>query len=170
MRESDLLLPPVRLAKHHERAGFDCGVEALNNFLKHYAMQNQKKGASVTYVAARGRRVVGYYTLAYGSIALDEATERVRKGLGKYPIPVMLLARLAVDQSERGTGMGKALLKDALIRTTQAVEIAGLRAILVHAKDDDAKAFYERFDFEPSPTHPYHLMLSVDALKANLGP
>jgi predicted N-acetyltransferase YhbS len=82
----------------------------------------------------------------------------------------MLLARLAVDKSEQGTGMGKALLKDALTRTLQAVDIAGLRAVLVHAKDDDARAFYKRFDFEPSPTNPYHLMLTIGALKSSLAP
>lgn len=158
---------PVRLENSHNRTLFDCGVVPLNDFLKKYALQNQKKGASVTYVATRGKWVVGYYTLAYGSIAYDEASESVKKGLGKYPIPVMLLARLAVDVSEKGTGMGKALLKDALLRTIQAVDIAGLRAVLVHAKDDAAKAFYKRFDFESSPTKPYHLMLTIDALKTH---
>ena len=168
MRNSEALLAPVRLTSEHERAPFDCGSPPLNDFLRQYALQNQKKGASVTYVAARGRRVVGYYTLAYGSVANAEATERVRKGIGKYPIPVMLLARLAVDQSEKGAGLGKGLLKDALTRTLQAVNIAGLRAILVHAKDDEAKAFYERFEFEPSPTDPYHLMLTIEHLKTSL--
>jgi GNAT superfamily N-acetyltransferase len=169
MSNGDTLVAPARLNKDHDRGPFDCGADPLNEYLKRYALQNQKRGASVTYVAARGNRVVGYYTLAYGSIAFEDATESVRKGLGKYPIPVMLLARLAVDQTERGSGMGKALLKDALVRTVRAVDIAGLRAILVHAKDDAAKAFYERFDFEASPTHPYHLMLTVEVLKSNLG-
>ena len=168
MRNSEALLAPARITAHHERAPFDCGSPPLNDFLKQYALQNQKKGASVTYVAARGRRVVGYYTLAYGSVAYADATERVKKGIGRYPIPVMLLARLAVDQSEKGAGLGKGLLKDALTRTLQAVNIAGLRAILVHAKDDEAKAFYERFEFEPSPTDPYHLMLTIEQLKTSL--
>jgi predicted N-acetyltransferase YhbS len=168
MSNEDKLNSPARLESSHSRASFDCGVASLNEFLKKYALQNQKKNASVTYVATRGKRIVGYYTLAYGSIAYDEASESVKKGLGKYPIPVMLLARLAVDQSERGTGMGKALLKDALLRTLQALDIAGLRAVLVHAKDDDAKAFYERFGFESSPVSPYHLMLTIADLTASL--
>lgn len=167
MSNEGKLNSPVRLESSHNRAAFDCGVVPLNDFLNKYALQNQKKGASVTYVATRGKRIVGYYTLAYGSVAFDEATESVKKGLGKYPISVMLLARLAVDVSEKGTGMGKALLKDALLRTLQALDIAGLRAVLVHAKDDAARAFYERFDFEPSPSNPYHLMLTIDALKAH---
>jgi predicted N-acetyltransferase YhbS len=168
MSNEDKLNSPIRLESSHSRTAFDCGVVPLNDFLKKYALQNQKKGASVTYVATRGKRIVGYYTLAYGSIAYDEASESVKKGLGKYPIPVMLLARLAVDVSEKGTGMGKALLKDALFRTVQAVDIAGLRAVLVHAKDDTAKAFYERFDFESSTSNLYHLMLTIDALKTHL--
>lgn len=168
MRDRVPLIAPARLTDQHERATFDCGSPPLNDFLRKYALQNQKKGTSVTYVAARGRFVVGYYTLAYGSVAYAEATERVKKGIGRYPIPVMLLARLAVDQSEKGLGLGRALLKDALTRTLQAVDIAGLRAILVHAKDEEAKAYYQRFDFEPSPTDPYHLMLTIEQIKANL--
>jgi predicted N-acetyltransferase YhbS len=168
MSNPELLQAPVRLESKHERSAFDCEVAALNDFLKKYALQNQKKGAAVTYVATRGKQVVGYYTLAYGSIAFEEATENIKKGLGKYPIPVMLLARLAVDVSEKGTGLGKALLKDALSRTLKALDIAGLRAVLVHAKDDAAKAFYERYGFQSSTTNPYHLMLKLDDLKAVL--
>ena len=168
MSNPEPLNAPIRLESKHERGAFDCGVAPLDDFLKKYALQNQKKGASVTYVATRGKRVVGYYTLAYGSIAYDEASESVKKGLGKHPIPVMLLARLAVDVSEKGRGLGKSLLKDALSRTLKALDIAGLRAVLVHAKDDAAKAFYERFGFQSSPISPYHLMLRVDDLKAVL--
>ena len=155
MTDSGTLNPPVRLESGHNRGSFDCGVDPLNEYLKKYALQNQRKAASVTYVATRDHdRVVGYYTLAYGSIAFDEASESIRKGLGKYPIPVMLLARLAVDVTEKGSGLGKSLLRDALLRTLRALDIAGLRAMLVHAKDDNAKAFYERFGFQPSPPIP----------------
>ncbi len=162
------LNPPVLLAKSHDRAAFDCGVAPLNDYLKHYAWQNQRKSAARTYVATRGLRVVGYYTLAYGSAAFAEAPAKVIAGLGKYPVPVILLARLAVDAGEKGKGLGAGLLKDALLRTLQAAEIAGLRALLVHAKDDAAKTFYQKFGFEPSPTNPYHLFLTIADIQASL--
>ncbi len=164
------LNPPVLLTKNHDRSAFDCGVSALNEYLKLYALQNQRKNAARTYVATRGNCVVGYYSLAYGSVACDEAPPSVKAGLGKYPIPVILLARLAVDLTEKGQGLGAGLLKDALLRTLQAAEIAGLRAMLVHAKDDAAKAFYEKFGFEPSPIDAYHLFLRISDIQANLLP
>jgi predicted N-acetyltransferase YhbS len=111
-----------------------------------------------------------YYTLAYGSVALAEAPPSIRAGLAKYPIPVILLARLAVDVKEKGQGLGAGLLKDALLRTMQAVEIAGLRAMLVHALDDAARAFYEKFGFESSPIDAYHLFLKVSDILASLLP
>lgn len=115
-----------------------------------------------------GDRVVGYYTLAYGSVSCDQVPESVKTGLAKHPIPVILLARLAVDLDERGKGLGVGLLKDALLRTLQAAEIAGLRAMIVHAKDDSAKAFYTKFGFQPSPIDAYHLFLKISDIKANL--
>ncbi len=111
------------------------------------------------FVIHRDQRVVGYYALAAASVEREEAPERVRKGLARHPIPVILLARLAVDHREQGKGLGAALLKDALIRAAGAADEIGARAVLVHAKDDDARAFYERFDFDPSPTDPLHLFL-----------
>jgi GNAT superfamily N-acetyltransferase len=170
MPANEPLNPPVLLARSHDRSAFDCGASALDEYLKQYALQNQRKHAARTYVATRGNRVVGYYTLAYGSVACDEAPPSVRAGLARYPIPVILLARLAVDVTERGKGLGAGLLKDALIRTLQAAEIAGLRAMLVHAKDDPAKAFYEKFGFEPSPIDGYHLFLKISDIKASLAP
>jgi GNAT superfamily N-acetyltransferase len=107
---------------------------------------------------------MGYYSLTVGAVAHAAATERVRKAMPRYPISVMILARLAVDTRQAGQGLGKALLKDALLRTAQAADIAGIRALLVHAKDNDAKAFYEHFNFEPSPTDPYHLFLLMKDL------
>ncbi len=168
MPANEPLNPPVLLTKGHDRGAFDCGVPALNEYLKQYALQNQKKDAARTYVATRGNRVVGYYSLAYGSVACDETPPSVQAGLARYPIPVILLARLAVDLTERGQGLGAGLLKDALLRTLQAAEIAGLRAMLVHAKDDAAKAFYEKFGFKPSPADPYHLFLKVSDIKAGI--
>lgn len=164
-----VLKSPVLLSRDHHRELFDCGVPALNEFLKKYALQNQKKDAARTYVAVRDNRVAGYYTLAYGSIAPSEAANKLASGLGRYPIPVMLLARLADDVTERGRGLGADLLRDALLRTIQAAEIAGLRALIVHAKDDAARAFYEKFGFEPSPSNLYHLFLPVSEIRKTIG-
>lgn len=169
MPEPDNLNAPVLLTRSHDRSAFDCGVPPLDEYLKQYALQNQKKHAARTYVATRGNRVVGYYSLAFGSVAPDEASASVRAGLPKYPIPVMLLARLAVDTGERGSGLGAALLKDAFLRTLQAADIAGLRAIIVHAKDDTAKRFYQKYGFEPSPIDAYHLFLRISDVVASLG-
>ena len=162
------LTPPVLLTRDHDRYSFDCRVPALNDYLKKYALQNQKKHAARTYVATRGNRIVGYYSLAYGSVSLEDAPHSVKSGLPRHPIPVILLARLAVDSAEQGRGLGAALLKDALLRTVQAAEIAGLRAMLVHAKDDAAKRFYEKFGFEPSPTDAYHLFLKLSDILYSL--
>ena len=168
MPNAERLNPPVLLTKDHDRDSFDCGVPALTDYLKKYALQNQKKHAARTYVATRGNRIVGYYSLAYGSVSLEEAPQSVKSGLPRHPVPVILLARLAVDSTEQGSGLGAALLKDALIRTIQAADIAGLRAILVHAKDDSAKRFYEKFGFEPSPIDTYHLFLRLSVIFESL--
>ncbi len=168
MSTAEKLNPPVLLTKNHHRNPFDCGVPALTDYLKKYALQNQKKDAARTYVATRGNRIVGYYSLAYGSVSLEEAPQSVKSGLPRHPIPVILLARLAVDSIEQGRGLGAALLKDALLRTMQAAEIAGLRSMLVHAKDDSAKRFYEKFGFESSPTDAYHLFLRLSDILSSL--
>lgn len=168
MPSAEILNPPVLLTKDHDRNSFDCGVPALNDYLQKYALQNQKKHAARTYVAACGNRIVGYYSLAYGLVSVEEAPQSVRSGLPRHPIPVLLLARLAVDSSEQRSGLGAALLKDALLRTIQAAEIAGLRAVLVHAKDDSAKRFYAKFGFEPSPTDAYHLFLRLSDILSSL--
>lgn len=161
---------PVPLDASHDRAAFDCGVGPLNDYLHKYAVQNQQNRSARTYVATRGSRVVGYYTLAAGSVSRADTPDRVAKGLANHPVPVILLARLAVDRSEQGQGLGKGLLKDALRRVIQAADLIGCRALLVHAKDESAKAFYEKFGFVPSPTHPLHLFLLVKDILANLGP
>jgi len=159
-----------KLDASHEVDAFDCGKEPLDQFLQRHALVNQKAGSAQTYVVCRGeQRVAGYYSLTVGAVEHADAPGRVGKGLARHPIPVMLLARLAIDRAEQGKGLGKALLKDALLRTAQAAEIAGIRALLVHAKDDEARAWYEQFDFEPSPTDPYHLFLLMKDLRALLG-
>ena len=155
-----------KLQRHHPLESFDCGREALNRFLIRYALQNQQGGASQTYVALTGEAVVGYYTLVVGQVDYDDAPERLKKGLARHPVPIMLLARLAIATSCQGKGLGSGLLKDAMLRTLQAAEIAGIRAFVAHAKDDAAKAFYERFDFVPSPSDPYHLFRLMKDVRA----
>lgn len=158
-----------KLDATHEVDGFDSGKEPLDLFLKRHALVNQKAGSASTYVVCCGeRQVVGYYSLAVGAVEHEGAPKRVRKGLARHPVPVMLLARLAIDRTTQGKGLGKALLKDALTRTVQAADIAGIRALLVHAKDDEARAWYMQFDFEPSPTDDYHLFLLMKDLRALL--
>ena len=157
--------PVAVLDATHDRASFDCGIEALNAYLRQYAQQNQKKGIVRNYVTCRGARVVGYYSLAYGSVSQTDAPPLLSKGIGKYPIPLMILARLAVDVSEKGQGLGNALLKDAILRTLQAAEIAGLKAIFVQAKTGEARKFYEKHGFIPSPNDPLHLFFPLDALR-----
>jgi len=155
-----------KLRPHHAVEAFDCGQEALNRFLQKHALQNQRSGGSQTYVGLVNEAVIGYYALAVGSVEQDHAPERVKKGLAKHSIPIMLLARLAVDLNWQKQGVGAALVKDATLRTLQAADIAGIRALAVHAKDDVAKKFYERFDFLPSPTDPLHFfMLLKDVRK-----
>ncbi len=154
-----------KLRREHVLDGFDCGKEDLNRFLKRQAWSNQQANSAQTYVLVKDLVVAGYYSLAASSVSHDEATERVKKGLARHPIPVILLARLAVDASLQGKGIGLALLKDALLRTAQAADTIGARALLVHAKDDNAKGFYEHFTFEPSPSDPYHLLLIMKDLQ-----
>ena len=167
MSDKQPLNRPVVLEKKHDRKLFDCGSIELNDFLKKYARQNQQKGLARTYVATRGNVIIAYYSLAFGSVSPEESPPRITKGLGRYSVPIILLARLAVDKSEQGSGLGKAMLKDALLRTLQAADIAGLRAMLVHAKDDSAKSFYQKYGFEPSPTNEFHLFLSISDIKKN---
>ncbi len=156
-----------KLNKGHLTAEFDCGNNDLNEFLTDFALTNNKTGSAQTYVIADdSKKVVGFYCLAAGSVLHENASERVAKGMPGHPIPIMLLGRLAIDLSAQGKGLGKALLKDALLRTNQAADIAGIRALLVHAKDEKAKAWYEKFDFEPSPTETFHLYLLMKNLRA----
>lgn len=158
-----------KLGREHLLDDFDCGKEELNRFLKRQAWTSQQSHSAQTYVLARELRVFGYYSLAAGSVTHDEATERVRKAQARHAIPIILLARLAVDISAHGQGLGAALLKDALVRSARAADTIGARALLVHAKDDEAKAFYEHFSFEPSPSDPYHLLLIMKDLLRMIG-
>lgn len=165
---ADALRRPVLLTKAHQTAGFDCGKPPLNDFLIKHALQNQAGGGARTYVTANGTRVVGYYSLAPGSVAPDEAPDRVVKGQGRYPVPVILMGRLAIDLNQQGKGLGSALFRDALLRSLEGAEAIGGRAFLVHAKDEGARAFYEKFGMEPSPTDPLHLFLLFKDVRKTL--
>lgn len=158
-----------KLRRSHPIEAFDCGEEALNRFLIRYAIQNQQADASQTYVALNSDDVVGYYTLVVGEVAFEGAPTRLAKGLARHPVPIMLLARLAVATQWKGRKLGAGLLKDAMLRTLQAADIAGIRAFGVHAKDDQARAFYEHFDFIESPTDPFHLFLLLKDVKRLVG-
>lgn len=148
-----------KLRRDHRVDGFDCGNEPLNRFLVRFALQSQLANSSQTYLALSNDDIIGFYTLVFGDVAYDEAPERLRKGVARHPIPLMILARLAVARAWTGQRIGSGLLKDALARTVAAAEIAGLRAFAVHAKDDEARAFYEHFDFIASPSDPMHLFV-----------
>ncbi|MDD2711868.1 MAG: GNAT family N-acetyltransferase [Simplicispira sp.] len=147
---------------------FDCGERALNQFLQRNALINQKAHSAQTYVCCLQGQVVGFYSLVVGSVEVADVPTRVAKGLARYPVPVMILARLAVAQDHQGKGLGRALLKDALLRTAQAADIAGIRCVVVHAKDDKARQWYASWEFEPSPTDAYHLYLMLKDIKALL--
>ena len=149
-----------KLAPSDPVAGFDCGDPGLNNY--------QRANSSQSYIVLAGTEIAGFYSLAVGAAAPADATSRVLKGLSRQPVPVMLLARLAVALPHQGHGLGTALMRDALLRTAAAADIAGIRALLVHAKDDEARRFYLRYEFEPSPTDPLPLFLLLKDLKALL--
>lgn len=158
---------PVRkMAPEDNVASFDCDHPALNQFLQRFALVNQKANSAQTYVCCEHgtSTVAGFYSLVVGSVEPSSAASRVVKGLARHPVPVMILARIAIDRKHQSAGLGRALLKDALLRTTQAAGIAGIRAVLVHAKDDAARNWYLHWGFEPSPTDPYHLFLLLKDL------
>jgi GNAT superfamily N-acetyltransferase len=155
-----------KLSKAHDLDSFDCGKTSLNEWLKRYARHNQAVDAAQTYVLHRKQRVTGFYSLAYGSVQREATSTRIAKGLARHPVPVIILARLAVDLCEAGHGLGKALLKNALTRVDSAADIAGAWALLVHAIDEHAQNFYEHFGFEPSPINEYTLMLLMKDLRA----
>lgn len=157
-----------KLAEKHDVSRFDCGTHTLNLWLSRFALVNQRNDSAQTFVVHRRNIVVGYYSLTAGSVRPEEATARTAKGLARHPIGVILLARLAVDKSEHGLGLGKALLKDALLRAAAAADTIGARAVLVHAIDESARSFYEHFGFERSPVNEFELMLLMKDLRAQL--
>jgi hypothetical protein len=148
-----------KLRADHPIESFDCSREELNRYLLRYAWQNQQAGAAQTCVGLVGDAVIGYCTLAVAHVMREEAPERLTKGLARHPVPIMLLARLPVDHRWQGQ-VDKALLKDAMLRTLQAADIAGIRAFAVPAQDEEARRFYLKFDFIASPSDPMHLLVS----------
>ena len=157
---SGRITPPDRLNAEHDLTRFCCGQPSLDHWLTSRALQNEKSGASRTYVVCAPGCVVGYYALAAGAVAHLETTTRVRRNMPD-PVPVILIGRLAIDSRFQGRGIGADLLRDAVLRTLQAAEIAGIRAILVNAISANAKGFYERYGFISSPVHPQTLMITV---------
>ena len=156
---------PEPLAAHHVVDAFDCGTDSLNEWLRQRALRNQATGASRTFVACDEGRVVGFYALASSAVALEDATGRLRRNMPD-PVPVVMLARLAVDVAYQGRGLGRALMRDAGLRVLQAAEAIGIRGLLVHALNDKARAFYQRLGFDPSPLDPMLLMVTLADLRA----
>ena len=157
------LSAPQSLAATHRLDGFDCGEPSLNDWLKRRALTNHLNGASRTFVVTdTDQCVLGYYALAAGAVAHQEATSAVRRNMPD-PVPVMVLARLAVDARAQGIKLGAALLQDAVTRVHAVAANAGVRALLVHALHERAKQFYEHYGFRVSPVHPMTLMLSLKA-------
>ena len=163
--------PELFTALHHTDQ-FDCGTPALNAFLQRYALTNQANGSARTYVTvatgAANQPVMGYYSLAAASAEPASTTARVSKGLAKQPIPMLLLARLAVDHTAQGMGVGRSLLQSALQKYLQAAGVIGCRALMVHAKDAAAVAFYQHYGFEPSAVDAFHLYLLTKDIKKTL--
>lgn len=170
-RDGDRLRQPEKLTASHRIDGFNSGNSSLDDWLKRQALKNQndRSGSSRTYVVCKGDVVVAYYCLAAGSVARIDATSRVKRNMPD-PIPVMVIGRLAVHLDWQNKGIGRALLRDAILRTLQVAEIAGIRAILVHAISEEAKQFYEKkCGFTPSPLNPMTLMVTVSDAVAALG-
>lgn len=150
---------PMAVQALHRLDRFDCGKPTLNEWLTRYARQAQASGSAKTFVVADDDSVAGYFSLTVGQIDTLDAPERIRKGMGQYPVPVVILARLAVAQQAQGRGIGIGMLQDAIRRTLLIAEQAGIRAMLTHPLDDDAARFYRRFGFEASPLRPDQLLL-----------
>jgi GNAT superfamily N-acetyltransferase len=167
-------MPPFRgpepLEASHDTREFNCGVGSLNVWLEKHALQAGAAGAARTFVVHddQQQRVVGYHALAAAAVTRAEATERAAKGMPRHPIPAVLLARLAVDMTVQGHGVGAWLLRDAMLRALGAAESVGIRVLLVYAIDERARAFYERFGFEPSPTDPLNLQMLIKDVRASV--
>jgi predicted N-acetyltransferase YhbS len=158
------------LSPVHSAERFDCGEEALNSYLRRYALQSQLAGAARIYVVSLGAEVIGYYSLSAGSIEPASSSSRISKGLSRHqPIPIVLLGRLAVTRYQQGRGLGGLLLRDAILRFLQAADIIGVRALMVHAKNPKLSEYYVKLGFEPLPANPLHLALLLKDARRTAG-
>jgi predicted N-acetyltransferase YhbS len=167
MGEVAPLPPPEPLAEAHDCGDFCSGEASLDDWLRRRARTNQLSGASRTYVVCEGQRVIGYYALASGAITVESALGRFRRNMPS-PIPVAVLARLAVDNDWKKRGIGRALFRDAAHRVIHAADAIGIRGIVVHAISEEAKSFYLALGFEPSPNEPMTLMVTLSDVAAAL--
>ena len=166
---TDEFQAPEPLKSSHAVTTFDCGKPGLNDWLVRHAMQAEGSGSAKTFVVLAGSRVAAYFSLAVGQFDVLDAPERMRKGMGSYPIPVVLLARLAVDTQDHGRGLGIGLLQDAIRRTISVADHAGVLAMLTHPIDDEASRFYQRFGFERSTAREQQLLLLLTDARKLLG-
>ena len=162
------LSPPENLSPRHDLGEFRCGEPALDDWLRRRAAQNEASRASRTYIVRAGKRVAGFYSLAVGAVAHDGLSGRVKRNMPD-PVPVMILGRLAVDESFQRQGIGPALLADVIYRTVQAAAIAGIRALLVHAISERATRFYEAYGFRASPLDPMTLTITLTEAQRIIG-
>jgi GNAT superfamily N-acetyltransferase len=157
------------IASSHDTESFDCGSDDQTTWLRRHALQAHRSDTAKVYVVcpADSQTVVGYYALSAGSVAAEETPGRMTQGMGRYPVPVVVLARLGIDVGEQGRGLGSALVKDALLQVASVADRIGVRALLIHAETPEAASFYVRIDpgFEPSPTDPLHLVLLLKDLR-----
>jgi GNAT superfamily N-acetyltransferase len=168
-RSDHFLSPPEKLRADHDLSKFESGEPSLDEWLRRRALLNEESGASRTYVVCAGEQIAGYYALAVGAVAHAESPGRVRRNMSD-PVPVVVIGRLAVHKDFQGKKIGPALLRDAILRTMQAAEIAGIRAVLVHAISERARKFYEHCGFVSSPMDQMTLMITLaEAVKAFVG-
>jgi len=168
VQQEQKLSSPEPLNSTHHLEDFNCGLDDLDQWLKQRSLKNEAQGASRTYVVCVNQKVIAYYCLAAGAVKNSQVPGRVRRNMPD-PIPVMILGRLAVDKAWTRRGIGRALVRDAILRTLQAAEIVGIRAILVHAISEEAKLFYESCGFYPSPIDEMTLMITLKEAKATIG-
>lgn len=161
----DLIITP--LGKKHERKSFDCGEHSLNQYLQCYANQDIRRRVNRVFVASPAdspRQVIGYYSLSAGSLDAADLPEALQRRLPRYPVPVVLLGRLAVAKTHQGKGLGSILLADALQRITQASQVMAVYAVIVDALNERAAEFYRQFGFIPLPSQPLKLFLPMDTV------
>jgi predicted N-acetyltransferase YhbS len=161
------ITPPEPITTAHDTESFNCGLTVLDNWLKRRALRNEGSGASRTFVVCSDRKVIGYYALATGSVGHRNTPGKVRRNMPD-PVPVMVLGRLVVAQQWQHAGLGRSLLRDAVLRTLSVSQQAGIKALLVHALSEDAKTFYRRYGFQVSPLDPMTLIVSLRDVADNL--